>query len=419
MNPLSPNPHHYENSLPDELRYTDSDLALLYISTVSGAQESDSGRHDVPFPLTFDPGEIAIRETAPWVGSENAWRNRTPLPGRISGISDPEENRVDSEDGMTLSEVEIASAVRSLPPPPPAPSPRRRVDIGRAVLWGVSSLNLVLVVFLVALFWGYQRQSVEKTRAVSALNTLRIESDREIRALREKVRAMTAGMPESGEGSVSVETAPSSGDEIVAEEQLAGVFPVSGDPVSGAAVNGRKGPKGLKGRRGPAPLAPLVPETEGASIESMGSIRVRSLSGPSPASTAGGETASAEAEAPPSDAGPSGTSQTPLLDEVLKTPAFVEPPAPLPAEPSFTKAEIAAVVEDLAPALNQCGRGAGRIELTLAVSGRTGRVISAVPVAGSPLAGTPAAKCAARAVTLARFRKLDTERVILRVPLDL
>jgi len=120
-----------------------------------------------------------------------------------------------------------------------------------------------------------------------------------------------------------------------------------------------------------------------------------------------------------------------LLDNAVPKPqpAATEAPAPpaqqgatdfplggteLPLSPS--RDQVKAAMDSITPQVRSCGQG-GRIVLSLAVAGATGRVVSAEPTGDH--AGTPIGLCAARAVKLAKFPSFRQDRLQIKYPFDL
>jgi hypothetical protein len=88
--------------------------------------------------------------------------------------------------------------------------------------------------------------------------------------------------------------------------------------------------------------------------------------------------------------------------------------AQLPDSPS--RDQVKAAMDAIAPQVSKCG-DAGRVVVSLAVVGATGRVASAEPTGEH--AGTPIGLCAARAVKLAKFPAFKQDRLQIKYPFDL
>jgi hypothetical protein len=71
------------------------------------------------------------------------------------------------------------------------------------------------------------------------------------------------------------------------------------------------------------------------------------------------------------------------------------------------------------PTVKKCGGGSGgKIKMEMAISGETGRVVSAQPI-GSEHAGTSTGICATRAVSLAKFPKFQKRILVIKYPFEL
>ncbi|MDJ0763984.1 MAG: hypothetical protein QNJ97_13465 [Myxococcota bacterium] len=84
-----------------------------------------------------------------------------------------------------------------------------------------------------------------------------------------------------------------------------------------------------------------------------------------------------------------------------------------------TRAQVKTAMSAVAPSVKRCGNKAGeRIVLKIAVSGETGRVVSAETVSPEHV-GTPVGLCAVRAVRHARFPKFSQKLLVVKYPFDL
>jgi hypothetical protein len=109
--------------------------------------------------------------------------------------------------------------------------------------------------------------------------------------------------------------------------------------------------------------------------------------------------------------------KSPAVSQSKPVATTVPVPSTTPEVPS--RAQVLKAMSAVGPTVKKCGGGSGgKIKMEMAISGETGRVVSAQPI-GSEHAGTSTGICATRAVSLAKFPKFQKRILVIKYPFEL
>jgi hypothetical protein len=381
---------------------------------------------------------------APWIGTEHQWK-REKTTGKIKR---PEKLIEESADSVlpdtrsmakpALAEDQKTVSVRpdSYPPdynlhamnrsslPAIAAQSQANKKLSSETKLGIAATVLATIIVLALLTWYFLdvRSESAQTKEMQTVQQMMIErlehriqemddkdlSKSERQAIRRKVRALAAQLMAAKNGITEQEITALPSD---AETDLP--FP-TGNAISEASVSSPTN----------ANRSPAASSTEG--LEGNGE------------QAAGQQEAENTDKIPPSpyEMTPVGTQSNPKkeqdkLDSLLgsskpKSPAVpqntpvattVPVPSTTPEVPS--RAQVRKAMSAVGPTVKKCGGGiGGKIKMEMAISGETGRVISAQPI-GSEHAGTSTGICATRAVSLAKFPKFQKRILVIKYPFEL
>lgn len=450
-----------DTGLPEDVYYSDSDLAVSFISTTPPLPDGDQREsdYDLPFPVlaadTHDASDGGyLRETAPWVGSEDAWRSGLDLskpPAVAQSKSSPLSEAKSLDDSLALTEEEIQTAALSVPPPPVDSTPVTR-NTGRAKVVLGAGASFVALLLLV----GYAAIGVRDELPPPDID-LRAENqakDQIIEQLEQRVSHLVSAVPPSTSkerpsvpaarraqapseaapiSSVSSPARPTpsvasimplkrsaprarpvKAPEAASPSKSTSVIWASTDVYDDVEADGITGPATVAGSKGALSASP-APENGTSADDESGAGPATALSNDAEFEGVELPTAINNPYAEPDPVSQPNRLATVLNSAALERPAVgakSERSTP-PSESALSHSQIKVVLTGVVPAVKRCGTGTeGPLRLKIAVSGKTGRVMSAVPVDGSPYNGTPLALCAARAVTLAKFPKFDGGKMI-------
>jgi hypothetical protein len=343
---------------------------------------------------------------APWVGAERKWldgvedRPAPPAPapdGDAVAPSTPVSMLAEDDDPL-LATSQIPVLPSLLPPAPHGLSGGAKLGIAGALLVVVG--GAIGVVYWMGTRFEEREQEILALRAADKQDVVRLEHQiqdlldkggaenearaKELRVQLEAARNDVAGQvavppPQAGEVAIAGGEEHRRPSEGGLERSLEGVAATAVDP-SGSAPTAAPPPQ--SGQTGGVAGNPASEDAEEADLLDS------ALTKP-PA-------AAAEQQQQP-------TTEFPLGGTTL------------PESPS--RDQVKAAMDGVAGRVKGCGAGGGRIIVSLAVVGATGRVASAEPMGEA--AGTPLGLCAARAVKLAKFPPFRQERLMIKYPFDL
>ena len=362
--------------------------------------ESAAEKHD----SDVEEAKPFATSDAPWVGAEEKW-----LAGAGNGAAGPEHEPEagkdeppasdakpvsllgEDDDALLLSPQQIPVLPSLIPPP--------RAGMGTGAKIGIAAA-VAVVLAAGAMVWWMNQRFAERAQEILAL---RASDKQDVSRLEAQIRELLA----KG-GSANQQRA----SELQAELDAA-----------------------------QAGSAPIGPEIVGAETEEE--RRRRHERDSDTRDTASGDVARAPAEPatpydePAAATAPAGTAGAKSPDEEdLLASAFTKPaaaaggaPAPIQGATEFplggtalpkspSRDQVKTAMDAIAPQVRKCGgEPGGRVVVSLAVAGATGRVLSAEP--SGDAAGTPLGLCAARAVKLAKFPPFQQDRLQIKYPFDL
>jgi hypothetical protein len=391
---------------------------------------------------------------APWIGSEHQWK-REKTTGKIKRPKNLIEESADSVLPVTrsmakpaLTEDQKTVSVRpdSYPPdynlhamnrsslPAIAAQSQANKKLSSETKLGIAATVLATIIVIALLTWYFLdvRSESAQTKEMQTVQQMMIErlehriqelddkdlSKNETQAIRRKVRALAAQLM-AAKNSIKEQEFTSLPSDLETDPP----FPAR-NRISAATVSSPANHKG----------SPAVSPTE----DSEGSIEISSVDNTQGEQAAGQQEVENTDEIPPSpyEMAPVGTQSNPekekdKLDSLLgsskpKSPAVsqskpvattVPVPSTTPEVPS--RAQVLKAMSAVGPTVKKCGGGSGgKIKMEMAISGETGRVVSAQPI-GSEHAGTSTGICATRAVSLAKFPKFQKRILVIKYPFEL
>jgi hypothetical protein len=342
---------------------------------------------------------------APWVGAERKWLDgvedrpapRAPAPDDAAVAPSTSVSMLAEDDDPLLATSQIPVLPSLLPPAPHGLSGGAKLGIAGALL--VVVVGAIGVVYWMGTRFEEREQEILALRAADKQDVVRLERQiqdlldkggaenearaKELRVQLEAARNDVAGQvavpPQAGEVAIAGGEEHRRPSEGGLERSQEGVAATAVDP-SGSAPTAAPQPQ--SGQTGGVAGNPASEDAEEADLLDS------ALTKP-PA-------AAAEQQQQP-------TTEFPLGGTTL------------PESPS--RDQVKAAMDGVAGRVKGCGAGGGRIIVSLAVVGATGRVASAEPMGEA--AGTPLGLCAARAVKLAKFPPFRQERLMIKYPFDL
>jgi hypothetical protein len=364
---------------------------------------------------------------APWVGAEKDWiekkesiapepvsKEDKPLtkPAQLDNSED-EDDEDDVGSGNLLSEGltrdDLMAVIASIPPPPPGLSLGAKLGIGATII-------AVLGIASGAVLWIYTEMQLEREQERIEMRverdreriSMRLESAKQIKDLQKQIdgaknREMELALR------AQLEQAKAAQDSLETEEKYENKEEED-EEEDDWEIEARK-------RR----------HQRKAEEEATGGQELSAGDNPYDKATEEAVAAVADTPATPTAVAAPKDDVSDLLDQATPAPSIAPSPTvnSLPIavgglmQLSPSREQVKSTMDSVAARVKSCGNGTGgRIILKLAVSGPTGRVISAEPHT-SDYAGTPVGICASRAVRLARFPKFQKTHLVIKYPFDL
>lgn len=357
-------------------------LLLQAVTPVREAKEEETN--------VLRDGETFASTAAPWVGAEKAWRNGIVPPPHEDWIHyrttlSPEElssKPALHDEDLTLTDLEIATVLSSLPPPPS----KEEVTISNN--WGGQLLKYAAVAtFTAAAAWVIF--SVMQ-RGESSTNTPVSSKTREL---------VPATQYLLGENSTSAVDNSASTTSPISSASAALHVPTKARP-SVFAKPRTKSRAGLAS----AVTSKTVSPDEAAMVESSQDLEVAfGLSNPYVEEVPSSENVmlgEKTAPRPTPEVAPKGADSDGLMT-------------------TLSRETVKSVMSSIAFEIAKCkGTRTGRLTVELTVSGATGRVTNAETTFGG-YQSSPEGYCAARAVKLAKFPKFQDKSLTVKYPFDL
>jgi hypothetical protein len=362
---------------------------------------------------SFSDAKPFASKDAPWVGAEDKWLEGAPdLPpspeGRPEDVKKPFSVIPDDDDDLALHTA--LPAGHSLAPLPP-----KNTGIGVKIV--IASVVLVLAAAGSVIYWmnarfaEREREMAERERQMMAQRA----SDKEdvIRLERliaelsaqggaenaQRVSALQAELKAKQDAGAAADAAQSSG---AAPEQLAGSQEGAHRKEDEKSSTAQKTLASAASGKSEATTKPSATEIADNPYAGNG----KSAEQPSPAQKSGSDDDLL-------DRALSGSYSS--TDRANKNPGIPLGGTTLPESPS--RAQVKTAMDAVAPQVQKCGPGSGRVVLSVTVAGPTGRVVNAEPTGEA--VGTPHGLCAARAVKLAKFPPFQQARLNIKYPFDL
>ena len=318
--------------------------------------------------LTFAP------PSAPWVGTEQAWRSGIVPPPHEDWINYKmriEPNAAPPPDDLTLTDIEVAAILSTLPP---------STGFKQPAAVGFSSQV-------------FKYAAVAAFTAVSALALFGTLNRSETHA------AQVETLPPAVRPEFSATAATASAEAFPTPSVEEATVPALEEPAPSTEPPVRR-PIRKQQRRAvfsPRETSEKTPEivTESSDVAKVDT-----------SSTAD----TTESEAPIEKA-----------DFNVSNPYTEPSAAKVPAQKSapLSRKAVREVMENIAPQVSKCALGGkGKLILKVEVSGATGRVVNAA-VVNAPFANSSVGFCAARAVRFAKFPKFDQDAVTIKYPFNL
>jgi len=364
-----------------------------------GMQSGDAELREAHNPLR--DGDTFAPPSAPWVGAEKAWR---------SGIVPPPHEdwpqyakRIDKkgglEDDLTLTDVEVATVLSTLPPPAGA-NANDKVPASSSHLFKYAAVAALTAVTA----WAV----ISASRA--ARNTPSAFPDTVTPAAAFESAAMLpeADLPTpEDEETISNAPAPEASDAV--ESATIEAAAVDTTPRSKVAFSKPSAAKRTSATVKAQKANAVNPYSENNEPQSV-------LPSDAAESEASEKTPTAQDEAF-SLSNPYGSTvdTEPTRRPVVET-AEVNPNGDIQ---TLSRETVRTVMATIAPEVVKCGNGreTGKIVLRITVSGATGRVRDA-EAAYAPYVDTPVGFCAARAVRLAKFPPFSDAEVTIKYPFE-
>lgn len=392
--------------------------------------------------LPLRDGSTFASDAAPWVGAEQRWRSGiVPPPHEDAAQYLDLMRKVTSEEqeGLTLTMDELDTVLSTLPPAPVSAggrgAVRRRTSLrllGYAMVAGIAMVFTWVVVGMRGADNSAKSSSAEGGRSDGAPTQLHAAAS-PIAADLNVVCPTVVGEDACEKGSED--------EEVVSERQL-----VSEPTVASVEA---------KAPVAPAPAAVKRSRSAKSSptkVDAVQRLSVYALANAAPVaevpvaatetgelSTESSDETNAEISAETSSthdedaADPFAEAAIGSMASVLKMAKVERPEASPETLPDYRfsappeddsaavpdKASIERTMGSIAPEVKKCNRGAsGRVVIELDVAGNTGRVVSARAVDPEAV-GITAARCAARAVKLAKFPRFDKSRFTVTYSFDI
>lgn len=364
------------DQLGSEARHAEN--ALFPPTAAAGEEEEEDA------PSTFATAE------APWVGAEQKWLNgEESAPGAAAAgppaPEDPDRSfpmlGVDDDPLLFAPQIPVLQSII------PAPA----TGMGRGLKIAIAAVLLLVAAGAGLVIYRMHEQAAARDREILQLrHSSRMEVARLERQIREalaqggseneaRAKALRAELAEARQGVAAAES-DTDGDGERRHRQR-------GDtegPEEGSAPEPSAGRAKASGGIDEDPYGDEERATADLLDSAIGKRPTEQAAAPVPAAI-------------------QGASEFPLGA------------AELPKSPS--REQVKAAMDAMAPQVKMCGPGSGRIVLSIAVAGATGRVVAAEPTGDH--AGTPLGLCAARAVKPAKFPAFGQERLQIKYPFDL
>jgi hypothetical protein len=349
-----------------------------------------------------DPGDAVpfASAEAPWVGAEQKWLNGEE---RAPGEKAPEPE--DPAKSFPMFEGDTGELLMGTQQIPVLPSiiPPAAPGVGLGFKIGIAAVLLVVVaaaggvVYWMNARFSEREQQIMELRHADQQDVMRLErqirellaqggAENEARAnaLQVELNAARGGSPEADRDRDTDDSDPERRHRQRNDTDGAGEL----DPT--AVGTAAASPRGSKGGLDDNPYGKDEPFQY--LKDPVDDLLDNAIAKPNPAST--------EAAAPAQQ----GAADFPVGG------------AELPQSPS--RDQVKAAMDAIAPQVRKCGgEPGGRVVVSFAVSGATGRVVSAEPAGDA--SGTPLGLCAARAVKLAKFPHFKQDRLPIKYPFDL
>jgi len=365
--------------------------AELFPSNDAG-EPGDRVDDEADEPATFASAE------APWVGAEKKWLNgeegapgaNAPAPGEPADTAAKAFPMLDMEDDPLLITPQIPVLQSIIPP--------AATGIGLGFKIGIIGVLIVVVAAAAAIvYWMNERFSAREQEILA----LRASDKQDVVRLERRIQDLLAqggAENEARANALQIELMATKGEAVLED-----------DTEDSDRERRRRQRNDSEGSE-EADSTPDGPAT-GSHRRTTGAIDDNTFQG---------DDTFRYLKDPVAD----------LLDGAFTKPlpASTQAPAPvqgatdfplggtdLPQSPS--REQVKAAMDSIAPQVVKCGAGSGRIVVSVAVAGATGRVMSAEPTGDH--AGTPLGLCAARAVKLAKFPAFKQDRLRIKYPFDL
>ncbi len=391
---------------------------------------------------------------APWIGSEHQWK-REKTTGKIrrpknlieaSADSVLPETRTMTKPVQAEKQKTVSVRPDSYPPdynmhamnrsslPAIAAQSAANKKLSSETKLGIAATVLATIIVIALLTWYFLdvRSESAQTKEMQTVQQMMIErlehriqelddkdlSKDESQAIRRKVRALAAQLM-AAKNAIKEEDVVS----LSSDPETDTTYP-TGNAMGQMAIPSQANLKGLKATSSTAALENgaeifSVDNSQDEQPEGQQGAENKSLIPPSPYELTSVNTQSnPEKEqdkldsllGSPTPQGPAVPRNAPVVQTAPKTSTTPEVPS---------RAQVHKAMSAVGPTVKKCGGGiGGKIKMEMAISGETGRVISAQPI-GAEHAGTSTGICATRAVSLAKFPKFQKRMLVIKYPFDL
>lgn len=366
-----------------------------------GVPASPEAVHTLPQDLEIGDEKNPLRDgdtfappSAPWVGAEKAWR---------AGIVPPPheewsryEKRIGKkgflEEDLTLTDVEVATVLSTLPPPSTAHAADKKPASSQLLKYAAVAALTAVTAWAVISASRAAHNNTRFPKTVTpavAFESAAMLPQRGTPAPQIEEPLISSPLREASnvDESVAVEATPRSkiASSKPSAEKRASVPAKLQDAAVTNPYSENSEPRSVLSSEAAAP--------EAAAATTPSLEETFNLS--NPYVTTGSTEVSPNAEAAPA---------SPDLHTGLQ---------------SLTRETVRTVMDGIAPAVIKCGNGMeqGKIVLRVTVSGATGRVRDA-EAAYAPYVNTPVGFCAARAVRLAKFPQFSESEITIKYPFE-
>jgi len=362
---------------------------------------------------SFSDAKPFASKDAPWVGAEDKWLEGAPdLPPPPVGSSEDAKKPfsvIPDEDDDDLALHQSLPAGHSLAPLPPK-NAAFNAKIAIAIVVLVLAAAGAVIYWMNTRFAEREREMAERERQMMAQRA----ADKEdvIRLERLIAELSAQGGAENAQRVSALQVELKAKQEAVAAAEAA--------QASGATLEQAAGSQ--EGARRKEDEKSAAAEK---TLTSAASGKIETSSKPTAAEIADNPYAtngnSAEEPRPAQKSGDDDLLDRALsgsyssMDRAKKDPGIPLGGTTLPESPS--RAQVKTAMDAVAPQVQKCGPGSGRVVLSVTVAGPTGRVLNAEP--SGDAVGTPQGLCAARAVKLAKFPPFQQARPNIKYPFDL